>query len=180
MKKALALLICFVISVCCSFAYTLKGHAYFEYFEPLNIDTYYPYVKEDNYLEISFYLPDTTILLYHTVVLVKDDLTYHTEIEKFAAGRYDVVVDGDRWLRKRYRNVHLSARYSDFDFYLTPGDINNDNIINPVDWWFIFEHLYTYHTHPNYHQKANLTGDNLINVQDLSICASNQGMIGDI
>ncbi len=161
-------------------AYIMKGHAYFENFDPLNIDDYYPSVKENNYIEISFYIPDTTIMLYQVVVAVKDDLSYHVEIDKFSADKYDIVADGDRWLRKRYRNVYLTTRYSDFDFYLTTGDVNNDNVVNSTDWNIIFAHLFTYHTHPNYYQKANLNGDNLINVEDLALCSSNQGMIGDI
>lgn len=179
MKKTLILVIFFIVSVVCN-AYTMKGHAYFESFDPLNIDDYYPNVREDNYLEISFYIPDTTILLHHYVVAVKDDLSYHVEIDKLPVGRYDIVADGDRWLRKRYRNVYLFPRYGDFNFYLTTGDVNDDNVVNALDWAFILERLFTYHTHPSYNQKANLNGDNLINVEDLSLCSANQGKIGDI
>ncbi|MBI5913294.1 hypothetical protein HY839_02535 [Candidatus Azambacteria bacterium] len=89
------------------------------------------------------------------------------------AGMYDILVSSPRYLRKKIFGYNVSS-HANIVLPIQPvGDLNNDNIINSLDWsamsvkWFLND------------ANADVNGDGIVNSIDWSFLSKNWFQTGD-
>ena len=95
-------------------------------------------------------------------------------IDGIHPGTYDIYLKTNNSLREVNDSIHLSVGIN--NILVSPlrlGDINNDNIINALDFQIISNELFTGSLDENFNQNADLDCDGLITALDFQILSNN-------
>lgn len=125
-----------------------------------------------------FYEPGTDVLIvYRYSYSVNNSLIFN--VNEIPVGTYDIYVEVDGMLRNKLENYTTNSGANNIDVLeAIVGDLNEDNVINFVDFSFFSPTFGSFVGGANYNQFANLNCDSSINFVDFSLFGANFGKQG--
>lgn len=127
---------------------------------------------------VKFYLPGTNEMQH--VADVDIPKSGKIDVELVPLGNYDIYLTIPGYLTKRFANVAIIETEDVYDFdNLVQGDLNGDNMINPIDWSIMSGYFFTPIPldSPERHYDQNCDG--WINIVDFSFLMQNMNQAGD-
>jgi probable HAF family extracellular repeat protein len=103
---------------------------------------------------------------------------YRVETE-LPIGDYDVLFNGDHWLRKLIPSVHIGAHGAGINVELINGDANGDNEVSIADYSILSSEFGTEVGDPNWAGLSDLDEDGSVDIADYAILSANFGLAGD-
>jgi hypothetical protein len=127
-------------------------------------------------LTFTFRPTDGSPALTQTTTLGTDGTFFLSDVP---AGHYTLHVKGSKWLARNVSVNTIPGDVSGLSLTLVPGDINNDNKVNLMDWGLFVDAFNTDPTSPHWNTNADLNCDDKVNILDLGLLADGFGKRGD-
>lgn len=130
---------------------------------------------------VEVLMPGTSTLVESMDVPLKVVLTRNFGVADFSTpttGVYDLRFHIPGYLKRRATSVDLSSIQSNVKLGMIGGDANGDNVINNADVVLIQSLLGVTSGQPSYVRSVDITGNGIIDNNDLQMAINNQGMTG--
>ena len=120
---------------------------------------------------------DTTFLR-----LATPDASGNVVLPYIPPGAYHIAVKGSKWLQKVVTADTTGGDVSGLNVNLTPGDINNDNVVDIADFGLLVNAYGSDSKVPgsSYNVNADLNSDGVVDINDFGLLVNSYGMMGDL